>query len=339
MTKNIDWTGLKFKLIEELGDSVDIYFIKFDHDNYSIYSISHSQADGASGFAQVLNQVDGLNVSTLPCVKESNRGNICKRLYYAVKHLILQSPVEYKFINKVESGKNKFINLISFSPSESKILEDYAVKKSININSLFLDCLDKIIVKNFLVNDSARKWMLPVNIRRKKYSKYLKGNFVTALTIKTNSSSTEVSIYKQIRTHLKSGIIWGGWIVANAPKFFGVKKMRKMTQSLKSPYIGFCTNLGKWPLDKEKVTKSNHIWGLSASPNKFTPVSLSILEWDSRITIGLEIHKSLAIKNKPGNQILEELLEKICEKVNQKLSPKKLVIDKTEEKITSVPIA
>ena len=54
----IDWSGLKFKIAEEMGDSMDVPWVFYDekNDHYRYHLMNHQDYDGVGGITKLLEQ-------------------------------------------------------------------------------------------------------------------------------------------------------------------------------------------------------------------------------------------------------------------------------------------
>lgn len=319
-----DWAGLKFEIMKDFGECIDIVFIKKQSidspkDSDEFYIIPHSKADGISAILKFLEKVFGVKKSNLPIVKITKKPFLLRRLFLAYKHLKRQSPQKYIYKNDQKNIKGAPAGLcyFIFNEEQTNKLNAYCLKEKVSINSLLLYALDKVTQLKILKHEQKRVWMMPVNIRDQDHKKYRTGNHVTTLSVHLEKFQkyTPTLINKQIREQLKSGIIWGGKIIANAPKFIGEKRLRKIGANVKSPYIGLCSNIGSWPNlyedlnEKQKI--SQHI--IVAPPaTSFCPVALAIMTWNECLTLCLELHPSLSQNMNETQHILKNIILEIC---------------------------
>jgi hypothetical protein len=316
-----DWGGLKFKIMKEQGECIDIIFIKHSHSQQrhkEIYLKPHDQADGSSAFAQVLNKIDKENITELNTIKTEQKPSLPKRLFYIYKHLQRQKPVHYnwkKYYNN-QKGVSKGVSYFILNKEQSLLIEKKAKEKKSNVNSLFLSALDKATSELLENKNQKRVWMLPVNIRTKKFAKELKHNYVTTLSIILENNRSDKEIYNQIKSMMKSGIIWGGQIVANAPKYIGENRLRKMSQNIKSPYIGLLSNMGQW--DSRRPKNDEH-WVMAAPVTRFCPVASILKKWNGQYSFSCQLHPTLSQNLQETDRIMKEVLKDLDLETNTHL--------------------
>lgn len=318
-----DWAGIKFEIMKDFGECIDIVFVKKDkidspQDTDKFYIIPHSKADGISAILNLLEQVFGYTNTSVPTVKKVKKPFFLKRLFLAYKHLKRQAPQNYtlKQSTSIKRGDPCGLSYFIFTNEETQKIQNYCLENKISLNALLLNILDRITCEEVLKTHQKRVWMVPVNTRDEDHKKYRIGNHVTTLSIhlNENSDSSAKSINKQMRDQLKSGIVWGGKIIANSPRFIGEKRLRKIGENVKSPYIGLCSNIGNWPnlyddlQDKNDLTE--HII-VSPPATSFCPVALAIMTWNDCLTLSLQLHPSIINDLAKSNIYLEKIISEI----------------------------
>ncbi|EQC43961.1 hypothetical protein [Bacteriovorax sp. Seq25_V] len=321
----IDWSGIKFKIMKELGECIDIIFIKENRENTKkkIFLKSHDLADGLSAITELLEIDNNINIDRFPIVKAHKKPSQIKRLILAYKHLKRQSPVDYnwKIKRKEITGTSPGLAYFYFTNEQTTLIKKICEKRNINTNTLILWALDKVAGEIFVNPTEKKVWMVPVNIRDSYEQKYKKGNHATALSIITQGNQKPENIHKQIKEQMKSGIIWGGKIVANAPKLIGEKRLRKIGANAKSPYLGLCSNLGEQPFEDFRIkNKEQYQWLVFPPSIKYCPISVCIMTWDGRLGISCQLHPSIVTNIDETKQFLEKMYNEICEELNSTTS-------------------
>ncbi len=326
-----DWAGIKFKIMREQGEVVDMIFIKHkpDADKQEFYLKGHDEADGSGGLMQAMTQFDNYSSCPLPTVKSEKRPPLFKRWYLAYKHLKRQKPVHYpwKQFDSNNKGAAAGLSYAIFSKEETNALEQYCRENNTNLNSLLIWAIDRVTAEKFLKdkNFDSRVWMVPVNIRKKDQATNLSGNYVTTLSVKMHQDTPQ-SIHQQVRSMMRSGIIWGGEIIANAPKYIGEKRLRKMSKNIKSPYFGLCSNLGSWPLNGQTGSSTAH-W-LAASPvTRFCPVASVVGKSNDALWTTLLFHPSISSHKSDTHNAIEKWIDLLSRETGIALSAKLVVID------------
>lgn len=322
-----DWAGLKFKLMQEIGECIDIIFIKdklnsLPSESPKFFLRSHEKSDGLSSFIDLLKVQYSQKEIVIPKLNVKNKPSFFKRILLAKKHVARQSYTKYKWqkFDKNVKGVSDGIAYMYFNKDESDLIKEFCKCNKINTNSFLLSTLDVTTLTLLDPNatNDRRKWMVPVNIRMP--GEDATGNYVTTLTIFSNGIQSSKQFYEQIKEQLKSGIVWGGRIVANAPKYLGERGLRFFGKRMKSPFIGVCSNLGAWPVDKISIDEDFQ-WLVASPITSFCPVAVVILEWEDRIGITLQLHKSICENSESSKTFMEQWKSNIQKESSIEISP------------------
>jgi hypothetical protein len=312
----VDSAGLKFKILRELGEDVDISFVKFNDGVPSkLYVRGHEFSDGLGFLSDLFEFHYKEKIGSIPTAKTKNKPGLFKRFFYFCIHIIRQRPRDYVWLkNNERSLKNSegFCHF-NFGSDIGKTLSDYCRLNKVNVNSLFLSLFDEVSAEVLLTNNllnRKRVWMIPVSLRTESEEKLRYGNFVTTLSVYTDDNSSAQSIYKQMSKMLKSGLPWGGLWVANISKVLGEDRMRVMsTKDVKPPYVGLITNLGKWSFDYDKCLKDR--WALIAPVSRFAPVSVSLFEWNEELSLTMQLHPMLKRTPDETEALFKSVIDKL----------------------------
>jgi hypothetical protein len=296
MNKSIkrDWAGLKFKIMQDLGEPTDITFARLNDDEGTVdyFAQTHDKADGQGALTCLLSDLYNSPLYPLQGLDSSKKPTFLKRVIFVLRHLWRQKSVHYHWLLKSElkTCDPAGFSYYSFTEDENKQIKSYCREHATNLNSLILYYLDRRCASLFLQkNTDKRVWMVPVNVREAHELSYV-GNYVTALSVYIQDGDTAQSLYSQMRGLLKSGIAWGGKFVANAPKYIGEKRLRKIASSgkVQSPYFGLLSNLGRWDL-----AECEKAWLVIAPAATPTPIASTLLEVNNKLTFTCQLHPAL----------------------------------------------
>jgi hypothetical protein len=307
--------------MEEFGECIDIIYAHVDQEGkHHYYSYGHDVADGLGSFASLLRDKYSYHYGALPTVSEKSKPGILKRILLALKHIYRQRSRTYnwKQLPTDKSGRSVGCSYIMFSKEQTDTLNKLSKARGMNANSVLLTCLDRVSAKKFIKEDSLeeqRVWMLPVSMRSKNEENLYRGNYVTALSVYTKSSESPESIYGQLRSMLKSGIIWGGIIIANTPKYIGEKRLRQMAPKIRSPYFGLLSNIGSWPKEGDNLLP-NDSWFLIPPATKFTPVASACITWQGQLSLCCQLHQSISSEMKDVEELISELQSELTKELS-----------------------
>lgn len=320
----IDSAGLKFKILRENGEDVDISFVKFNKGKPTkLYIRGHEYSDGLGFFADLFEFHYKEKIGDLPIAKTDSKPGNLKRFFFFILHIIRQRPRDYQWKTKSERiiELSTGFNSYTFDSTTSSKLYEYCKREKTSLNALIINLFDKVAKEHLLKSDlrnSKRVWMVPVSLRSKKQQNLRYGNFVTTLSVYTDNLSTPLKIFEQMKKMLKSGLPWGGLWVANISKVLGENRMRKMSsKEVNAPYVGLVTNLGKWSFNLKECESDR--WTLVAPVSRFAPISVSLFNWNHELSISMQLHPLLKRTPAESRVLFKNVLELISKLLSEDL--------------------
>jgi len=308
MQDTIDPAAVKYLLLAEKGENIDIVFLQTSVEDSppKIFMRSHIQSDGIGALLDLM-KIDGTHIQKGPVLKHSGRPPLFKRLLLMREHLKRQAPIDYswKKIDRRVTGVSAGIAYLTFSVEQTTRLNEFCKNHECNLNGLILWSIDYVARERYLMASQKRVWMVPVNIRLQENEM---GNKVTALSVNIFDGDSPGIIYRQIKSMLQGGLYWGGMIVANLPRYIGVRALRFLTKNLKSPYMGIVTNLGNW-----NHGPSVERLLVSAPATSFCPIAIGVMTWNGSLGMSCQLHPSLSKNIQETDQLLEDCKNKLLE--------------------------
>ena len=301
----IDGAGMKFRAMREIGEDADISFIVLrDGGKVTHYFRGHEYSDGMGVWRdlyQVLYPNEERFIPKVPIVRTDNKPGFFKRLLFFFIHIWRQRPRNYQYKKEAlpVAGRPKGFCYKVFSQEDTRWLNDYCKNEGVSLNALLLHSADKTfksLLKESDTHNSTRVWMVPVNTRESFEQKKQWGNFVTTLSVYLNDKQSMKDLNNQMKSMLKSGIIWGGKWVANFPKYLGMERLRSMSKKdVKAPYVGLVSNLGAWGSSDNNVGATDGIF-ITPTVSKLAPVSIAAITWNGRLSLGWHLHPVLNVE-------------------------------------------
>jgi len=316
--RNIDGAGLKFKIMRELGEDADISFIAIDkNEHFTHYFRGHEYSDGLGIWRDIYKKryPECENFPDIPIARSTNKPWLLKRIFFFFSHIWRQRPRNYSFkkYDKNKSLRPSGFCYAFFDCHQTIELENFCKSHACSVNAVLINAADKTFKSLLKHSDQSneRVWMLPVNVRESHEKELSFGNFATALSIITDDSQTVTSLNHQIRSLLKSGIIWAGKWVAHFPRYLGIKRLKKMAKkNVKAPYLGLVSNLGSWGHENAR-TGCDDSFVIVPTVSKLAPISIAAITFNGRLSLGLHLHPSLCVDTHELKELASKMVEHI----------------------------
>lgn len=220
-----------------------------------------------------------------------------------------------KNISWSKIGAPKLALSLTLSQGSSEEIRQYLKNNKISSTSLFLSTLDQTTSPIFLEKESQRKWVIPITLRGAVSDIMDKRNIITTIILKFNDPITPISFYNEFKSFLERKWHWGCWLYTRLQGFMGYS----LTKYLASKYIndayGLFSNLGSWSGDYNQVNLK-HDMVFIPPVVRMTPVTTSLLEWNSRYQLSLVLHPCLNCEERNLLEIGQSWLENIKKVTN-----------------------
>lgn len=215
---------------------------------------------------------------------------------YKPKNFIIHK----KLVNQIAEAE------LSLDQKETKEILNNAKKNKLCFNAYLINKVSSILR---LYHDNSTRpliFMLPVNLRSTINEMDDFGNDVSFIDIKVSDLDNGKDIQKQINSKFKSGMQWGAWFATKLIGFFP----SFMHKFLIKDYVnsthrtGLISTMGVW--DKKEINQNTR---LNAIPVNFShmPFSLSVVNWNNTLNIGLSLHPKLGLDEIDAQELLNSL--------------------------------
>ena len=300
MTKpSKDYSAIKFKVSEALGEWMNCLYLKWDYEGEMQYDfIHHTDSDGASALSKILEK-ESSQVPTVPIQKKVLKAGFFRKLLLLKKFVALTKPVDIKWQKERmdTTGVASSFFIMRFTQEQTKQLDEIARKKEISSNTLLLWAIDQAASEILLDPGSQRKWVCPINMRINEKQKY--GNNSASIIINAlldRNSSTPAQFQEQIRSFLKGQLHWGSQIYSNMARFIGFSGTLRIAKRIKEIGTGVFSNMGNWPQDDSILSddSKNITHRIFVAPStQVLPIAAGAFTWQDKLTLSLQIHPSL----------------------------------------------
>lgn len=312
-SKKKDHSAVKFDVAEALGEWMNCLYLKGTKDGVSEYDfIHHRDADGVSGIT-LLMEKEGHKVTSQPGLRINNPPSLAKRLKALKKYISLTKKVPIKWaVERLDrTGIPKTYAMLLFSIKETQALHAKAKDLGVSTNSLLLWALDKAVLDELLKEDSARKWVAPLNMRpSNNKGELIRGNYSASIITNLFNQPDEnpQEVHKSIKDYLKDNTHWGSFIYSNMARFIGFKGTLKVARNIKEVGTGVFSNLGMWPTEGIQINPNvkNYDWRAVLAPStQILPVAATSWQWNECMALTLQLHPSLNVSDNKCQTVLE----------------------------------
>ena len=313
------WNNLKYELIEEFGENMDILLVRFwpETGSFQWHIRSHITMDGAGAFSDVLAQADDVTFDRLPMRSSLQEPNLLQKLSLAFRFFLLtrggaapwRIPVDFSI-----RGPSNGFHFYYFTEEETEALEAFAKNAGSSLTGLMIKTLDDAAASALLEVGSERTWVIPANLRGAVTKEFNKGNYSTSILVKTSDGDSEESIYKKMWRFIDKGLLWGSWNFTNLPKYMSVSRYRKMVQGMGNAAFGSMSNLGQAPYPgmhypKDAADTTSYLWTVVPPSSVVVPINGGFIVWEKRLAMTLKLHPCLKQSAKECTDLMQQWVE------------------------------
>ena len=319
-----DWSGEKYKIVEEMGERIDMIFGRTDctTEHVDWFIRSHARSDGISAFVDLTKKIDNMNIGELPSMKEIPTPSLVKRFFLLIKYLKESKTTSYnwkKFFPH-EKGDTSALSYFFYSKEETKKIITHCRAKNISITSFLLYHLNSCVNEIFLNDQFEVVWLLPVNFRQKGIKNNSSANHTSSLSVRIRKTYSENQLHDKIHDMLKEGVQWGAWIYSNIPKYIGLNAMRFIYKHLyKGHYLGLFSNIGNWPPENTSNNHDNILYLGGAPGTSLSLINAVCISWNERLNMTLQIHPKISKEESDTCKLMYSWIKRVmntCEMEN-----------------------
>lgn len=316
MKKQIDWSGMKFVIAEQLGESMDCYFIRDlgAQKPQEIYVMNHRHHDGVGAMTKLLETYFGYTYQQMPQMKSFEPPSWWQKLVHLWNFIKLTKKLEtdWKSPRRDMTGKAEIVGAVFFNREEAQLCEKIAREKGASLNSSLLWALDKVVSDHLLTPRSQRKWVNPINMRGSFETPNPYGNNSASIILNLEGQPKSSEVHQKIRSYFKNRTYIGSWLYTNMAKLIGLKGTMMMAKKIKDLGVGVCSHMGNWPPEGYQTTKPDdpeENWAITAPSSQILPVALAAVQWRGKLSFTLQLHPSLGYGPEKVQQLCDELKE------------------------------
>ena len=312
----VDWSGKKYLVMKELGESIDIYFTKFntETEKFSFYSRPHSEFDGIGAFCDILEE-QGHVVEKLPFQNLGKTPSGWRKLVLMWKFVHKSSVTKADWNKEVDftiSGVSEGFCFATFTKEQTKII---LKNKKLLLSSFLIKTLDEASRHSLVGSKTKRGWILPINMRGGPVKERYYGNVACSVMLHVGNQTSDFEIQEELLEYLKEKLHWGSWIYTNLPKYIGTTLLRIFANKLGNKGYGYLAHFGTMPTKKMTLNEKSHnqadVWTTISIPSRVVPVAAGSMIWQERLSLSLRLHPSLKKDLKETNFIMKKWIDHI----------------------------
>lgn len=311
----IIWSGLKFKAVEKIGESIDIHHLKFNLNDKSTSTEirKHCYYDGVGALADILKK-QGYEIKRLPLQiigKDPGLWQRIKLMFQFFSHAGKMNDLWKEDVDFNKIGANQECAFAYFTKEQSEFI---AKVKKTKFSSFLIQQIDRACLPYLTKNNKNRKWILPINMRSKK-DKLDYRNFTSSFVLHTGSEIGVNQLQEEINNSIRTNLHWGSWQYTLIPKYLHKKILYYLASKTKNQAFGFLSNLGSWPgknithHDQNEIDK--YLWIPISLATAVVPVATGVLNWNGRTVLSLRLHSSLNVNADVTKNIMRDWINNI----------------------------
>ncbi len=298
------WPALRFRLLDELGEPMDIGFRRVSVKDGSVVEavdVRHEDHDGVGGFTALL-EARGFTIPTMPVMADpAEPGWFTKlgllRRYLGVIRGWRQQWKREPDWSVVVGGPAPAIALLD--RATTKALLHKLKASSSGLTAGVVAALDRVAAEALLQPGSPRRWMVPVNMRTSTTKHY--GNAVTSLLLPFPSSLSAAEAHAALKDMLARRFHWGTTLVSSWLSRTRHARLRRMLRRFDASktIFGYVSNVGAWPpagvvdVDGDDATT----WAVIPPVGRRGPLASVLLVYRGRLAVSLHAHGCLRMSD------------------------------------------
>lgn len=315
---SLAWPAIRFRLLDELGEPMDIGFRRVRFDDGVVVDredVRHEDHDGVGGMTALLED-RGFSVPTMPAMADPTPPPWLRRLFLLRDYLsaIRGWPQRWK----TEPDWTQKLG----SPSPAVALFDRATTTALlsslkaassGLTAGVVACLDRVAAAQLLEGDSPRRWMVPVNMRGPDARQY--ENVVTSLVLPFPSGQSPQEVHGILRDMLRQRWHWGTTVIPAVLSRLRVGRLRRMVARFdaRKSIFGYVSNVGVWPPagvgDVDGDDSSS--WCLIPPVGRRGPLASVLLIYRGQLAITLHAHACLRLSDGDVASLLQRAADEL----------------------------
>jgi hypothetical protein len=310
-----DWVAEVFSAMRDSGEDISIVY-GYPYDAAAParahwFELQHNEYDGVAGLACLLRH-HGQVVDRLPQL--TNDRLTFARGLRGVLSVLPEVKSRQRQWRRFDAARqaaklpvDQRVAWHSFSAPETQAIVAAAKVAGVSVNTFLLHRLDGV-VKHLTPPSTARRWMLPINLRGAVTRALERSPHMAFLGVDLDDSTSLPQAQQRIDTLRAKAYHWGVWVLMQAGRLMGKDGMRRdiaKREAQQHGWTGIFSNLGTWNVDGAKP------WLFCPAISRVYPVGAGCLTMNGRMSLTVQLHAVLC-ENLATSQALLDAWRLAC---------------------------
>lgn len=304
-SSSLGWLGLRFRLMEEAGEPMDIGFVRYTRDGGVVDEewIKHESHDGVGGFTALL-ESRGATVRGMPMAR-TKRPFLLRRLVLLWRYLrtLRGLPMQWKTEpDWTIKGKWPAAAVAVVDVDTTAALEKRLRDAGASVTMGVLAALDQQASRLLLAEGSGRRWFVPVNLRTSSEKRY--ENVVSLLALRFDGGRTAAEAHALLKSFLVDDLHWGAGMAGQLLLRLGEERLRRRLQRFAPGRVsfGFVSNVGVFPDERTTLPRDDGdlsgpggTWAIIPPVNRRAPLACVLLQYKGALGVSFKLHGCLRV--------------------------------------------
>lgn len=291
-----DWVAEVFSAMRDSGENISIVYGLANGGRQGApqwFELQHDEFDGIGGLACLLRQ-HGHPVRRLPELKGDllTWGRRLRGVLTVLPEVKSRPRQWLRFDAARSAGSQPVEERVAFrllSEAETRAVLKAAEHAGASVNSYLLHHLDRV-VKHLTPQGTARRWMLPINLRGAVKREPERAPHMAFLGVDVDDGITPAGVQQRVDALRASGYHWGVWSMMQAGRLMGRDGMRKdiaKREREQHGWTGIFSNLGAWHVPGADS------WLFCPAISRVYPVGAGCITMNGRMGLTVQLHDVL----------------------------------------------
>lgn len=292
-----DWVAEVFSAMRDCGENISIVYGLANggrHGAPQWFELQHDEFDGIGGLACLLRQ-HGHPVRRLPELKGDllTWGRRMRGVLTVLPEVKSRPRQWLRFDASRLAGFHTVEDRVAWrllSEAETRAVVKAAERAGASVNNYLLYHLDRVVKQSLTPPGTARRWMLPINLRGAVKREPERAPHMAFLGVDVDDGLTPAGVQQRVDGLRAKGYHWGVWTMMQAGRLMGREGMRKdiaKREREQHGWTGIFSNLGAWD-----VPGAGN-WLFCPAISRVYPVGAGCITMNGRMALTMQLHDVL----------------------------------------------
>lgn len=293
-----DWVAEVFSAMHDCGEDISIVYGHAGEASNQArpqwYELQHNEFDGISGLACLLRR-QGRSVNRLPMLKgEALTFARGLRGLLTILPEVKSRPRQWRRFDAARQAGflpvRERVAWHFFTKQETTDIVNAARAEGVTVNSFLLFHLDAVVRDRLTPPATARRWMVPVNLRGA-VTRYLERvPHMAFLGVDLDDDASPARTQASIDQLRAKAYHWGVWLMLHAGRLMGAQGMRRDIRNREKAghgWTGIFSNLGVWNVEGAQN------WLFCPAISRVYPVGAGCITMNGHLALTVQLHEVL----------------------------------------------